>query len=74
MSSIKKQVYINFFIFFGIVATLFFLSRYAFYRIDLTSEKRYTLSPATKELVRKLDDIVYIKIYLDGDLPAGYSD
>ena len=73
MNSIKKQVYINFFIFFGIVATLFFLSRYAFYRIDLTSEKRYTLSPATKELVIKLDDIVYIKIYLDGDLPAGYK-
>jgi ABC-2 type transport system permease protein len=39
-----------------------------FFRIDLTSEKRYTLSPYTKKVLRNLNDIVYVKVYLDGEL------
>ncbi len=39
-----------------------------FFRIDLTSEKRYTLSKDTKQILRNLDDIVYIRVYLEGDL------
>ncbi|MBN2523992.1 MAG: gliding motility-associated ABC transporter substrate-binding protein GldG [Bacteroidales bacterium] len=39
-----------------------------FFRIDLTSEKRYTLSQDTKQILRNLDDIVYIRVYLEGDL------
>jgi len=44
-----------------------------FTRIDLTAEKRYTLSPATVELVKNIDDIVFFKVYLDGNLPANYK-
>ena len=39
-----------------------------FFRFDLTSEKRYTLSPYSKKTLRDLQDVVSIKIYLDGDL------
>lgn len=39
-----------------------------FYRIDLTEEKRYSLSEPTKELLENTDDIVFIKVYLAGDL------
>ncbi|MBA7576965.1 hypothetical protein ES708_18811 [subsurface metagenome] len=39
-----------------------------FFRIDLTSEKRYTLSKSTKDILRDLDDIVFIRVYLEGDL------
>ena len=42
-------------------------------RIDLTAEKRYTLSPATVDMLRNLDDIVYFKVYLEGDFPAGFK-
>ncbi len=38
------------------------------FRIDLTSEKRYTLTPESKKILSGLDDIVFIKVYLDGDL------
>lgn len=41
-------------------------------RIDLTAEKRYQLSNPTKVLLSNLDQAVYIKIYLAGDLPAGF--
>lgn len=44
-----------------------------FFRLDLTQEKRYTLSENTRDLLRSLDDIVYFKIYLDGELPASYK-
>jgi len=43
-----------------------------FFRIDLTQEKKYTLSKTTKEYLKSLDDIVYFKIFLEGDLPAEY--
>ncbi len=44
-----------------------------FFRIDLTSEKRYSLSKSTKNILKQLDDIVYFKVYLKGDFPAGFK-
>ncbi|MBC8048404.1 MAG: gliding motility-associated ABC transporter substrate-binding protein GldG [Fimbriimonadaceae bacterium] len=52
----------------AIVVLLNILLSSFFYRIDLTEEKRYSLSEPTKDLLEQTDDIVYIKIYLDGDL------
>jgi ABC-2 type transport system permease protein len=49
------------------------ISSRVFTRFDLTTEKRYTLSPATKDLLRNLDDIVYFRVYLEGDFPAGFK-
>lgn len=41
-------------------------------RIDLTKEKRYTLSKATKDLLFTLDDDVQIDVFLKGEFPAGF--
>jgi len=41
-------------------------------RIDLTKEKRYTLSKATRNLLVGLDDDVQINVFLKGDFPAGF--
>jgi ABC-2 type transport system permease protein len=49
------------------------IGSFVFTRFDLTSEKRYSLSPATKNLLKNIDDIVYFKIYLEGDFPAGFK-
>lgn len=49
-----------------------FLASVFHYRIDLTEEKRYTLSEPTKKLLRKLNDRVAITVYLDGSMPAGF--
>lgn len=63
----------------GIIAVLLVLvfanviSSYLFRRFDLTSEKRYTLSESTKEVLKGLDDQVLFRVYLEGDdLPAEY--
>ncbi len=44
-----------------------------FFRLDLTEEKRYTIAEPTKDILSKLDDQVYIEVYLDGDLNAGFK-
>ena len=43
------------------------------FRWDLTQEKRFSIQPATEELLRELDQQVYIDVYLEGDLPAGFT-
>ena len=42
-------------------------------RIDLTKEKRYTLSNATKDLLRNLDEDVRIDVFFKGNYPAGFK-
>lgn len=39
-------------------------------RLDLTPGRLYTLAPATRELVRNLDDIVTLKLFASKELPA----
>ncbi|MBI5372388.1 MAG: gliding motility-associated ABC transporter substrate-binding protein GldG [Sphingobacteriales bacterium] len=42
-------------------------------RFDLTKEKRYTLSKATRDLLGQLDETVQIDVFLKGDFPAGFK-
>jgi len=42
-------------------------------RIDLTNEQRFTLSPATKKILKKLDDVVQVDVFLKGDFPSGFK-
>ncbi len=45
-----------------------------FFRIDLTAEKRYSLSKNTKQLMNSLEKDLYFEIYLSGvDLPHGFK-
>lgn len=56
-----------------IIVSLNIISTYAFRRFDLTSEKRYSLSPTTISLIKELEDVVYVKVYLEGDFPADFK-
>ena len=49
------------------------LSQYVYTRFDLTSEKKFSIMPSTKKMVRGLKDQVTFKIYLEGDMPAGFK-
>jgi ABC-2 type transport system permease protein len=42
-------------------------------RLDLTKEKRYTLSKATKQLLKNLNEPVVIDVFLKGDFPSGFK-
>ena len=41
-------------------------------RLDLTKEKRYTLSKATKDLLKNLEEEVQIDVFLKGEFPSGF--
>ncbi|MGK2863101.1 MAG: gliding motility-associated ABC transporter substrate-binding protein GldG [Chitinophagaceae bacterium] len=49
-----------------------FLASLVHSRIDLTKEKRYTLSKATRDLLQAVDDNVQIDVFLKGEFPAGF--
>jgi len=38
-------------------------------RIDLTEDKRYTLSPPTLGILERIDKDIYIEVFLDGEMP-----
>lgn len=56
-----------------IIVAFNFIANEFYFRLDLTKEKRYTLSPSSIDLVNKLDDDLYVTIFLDGDLPIEYK-
>ncbi|WP_209319768.1 gliding motility-associated ABC transporter substrate-binding protein GldG [Ancylomarina longa] len=56
-----------------VLLVVVFILQFSFFRWDLTSEKRYSLSDNTKELVASLDKDLYFEIYLAGDLPHGFT-
>ena len=71
--NLKKNQIVAFLVTVAIVILVNVIGSYVFTRFDLTSEKRYTLSPTTKEILNNLDDYVYFKVYLEGDFPAGFK-
>ncbi|TXB62777.1 gliding motility-associated ABC transporter substrate-binding protein GldG [Phaeodactylibacter luteus] len=41
--------------------------------LDMTEEKRFTLTPATADMLEQLDDVVFIRVLLEGEFPAGFK-
>lgn len=57
----------------GVVVGVNLLAQNFVFRIDLTEDKRYTISEASKTILENLEDEVRIKVYLEGEnLPASY--
>lgn len=59
----------------GILIVVFVnvIGYYIFGRLDLTSERRYTLSKSTKALLKKIDEPLLYRVYLEGDLPSDFK-
>jgi ABC-2 type transport system permease protein len=70
---LKKQNITQLLILLSIVILLLIVASFAFLRLDLTQEKRFTLSPVSKEILKSLPDQVVVKIYLEGELPKGFK-
>lgn len=69
----KKRDITRFILIMAIIVLVNVIGSLRFFRIDLTSENRYSLSPATIDLLENFDDVLLFKIYLDGDFPAGFQ-
>jgi ABC-2 type transport system permease protein len=45
-------------------------AQFIFFRIDLTGDRRYTLTDASVRIMQRLDAPLSVEIYLDGDMPV----
>ncbi|MBU1110381.1 GldG family protein [Patescibacteria group bacterium] len=57
----------------GVVITVNYLLTLFPIRLDVTANQRFSLSKASKELVRNIDDLVTIKVFVSQKLPAQFS-
>jgi len=71
--NIKKNEIVSLVIILIIIAMVNIIGSYLYTRFDLTSEKRYTLSDKSKEILGGLEDYVYFRVYLEGEFPAGFK-
>ena len=55
------------------LVVLNFLSDMFFVRLDFTADQRYTLSNASKDILRSLDEPVTVTAYFTEDLPPEYT-
>jgi len=56
-----------------IAVLLAFIFSHIYYRVDLTSEKRYSLSASTRQILNELTGPVFVQVYLDGEMPVGFK-
>ncbi|OGX81332.1 gliding motility-associated ABC transporter substrate-binding protein GldG [Hymenobacter glacialis] len=68
----KKRDLLTFAAIVGLLLLFNFVAQRFFFRLDLTEEKRYTMSAATKTLLRDLKQPVTVTVYLTGDFPPAF--
>ena len=73
MTTSKKNNIQSLLILIGILLVLNIVSGYFFHRFDLTKDKRYTLSTTSLNIIKQVQNPLYVKIYLQGDLPAEFK-
>jgi ABC-2 type transport system permease protein len=71
--SFKRKTFIDLAMIIAIIILANYISSFFFTRLDLTTEKRYTLAPSSVKMLKELEDVIYVKVYLTGDLPVGYK-
>ena len=69
----KRQIIIQAILMLAIIVAVNIICNLYYKRIDLTGDKRFTLSEPTIKMLKKTKDVVFVKVYLEGDdLPAGF--
>lgn len=73
MSLNKRQSLLQLSLVLGILFFLNIVAQYFYGHLDLTEEKRYSLTTPTRQLLNGLKDGVYVKVLLEGNFPAGFK-
>jgi ABC-2 type transport system permease protein len=73
MNSKKSKSLIQYFIQLAIIILAAYIASITFFRLDLTSDKRYSLTPASIELMESLENDILVRVYLKGDYPADFK-
>lgn len=73
MNSKRNQSLFRLGLIVGIAIFANVLGNFFFTHLDLTEDKRFTLSEPTRELVRNLDAELYVNVLLAGEFNAGFK-
>ena len=65
--------YVQLIVIMAIVFVVNVIGDYVYTDLDLTDDKRFTLSSSTKDIVESIDDNVTIRVLLDGKFPSGFK-
>ncbi len=57
----------------GIIIAINVIGNYFYETFDVTEEKRYTLTTNSRAFVAELQDELFVKVWLAGDLPSGFE-
>lgn len=60
-------------LFVNILSNARFSGKPLYVQFDLTEENRFTLTDGSRQLLRNLDDVVFINVLLEGSFPAGFK-
>lgn len=71
--SIKRQQLFRFGVLVIVLVIVNIVGSFFNTRIDLTGDKRFTLSDKTVQLMKSIEDDVFVQVYLTGDLPSGFK-
>ncbi|MDR0970012.1 MAG: gliding motility-associated ABC transporter substrate-binding protein GldG [Lentimicrobiaceae bacterium] len=71
--NLKRTQLINFATIVMLIVIANVIGSYVFTRFDLTSEKRYTLSKTTKDILKGLEDHVFFRVYLENDTRSDFK-
>ncbi len=67
----RSAALLQFGLFCGILLFINILASAFHAHLDLTEEKRFTLTQPTRTMLRGLKDRIYVQVLLEGDFPAG---
>ncbi|TVR87617.1 MAG: gliding motility-associated ABC transporter substrate-binding protein GldG [Saprospirales bacterium] len=57
----------------GILILINVVGNHVYTFIDLTEDKRFTLTQPTLNVLEDVEDVVYVRVLLDGSFPAGFQ-
>ena len=66
----KNTIFTYLLVLLGVVLLVNILANRFFLRLDLTEDQRYTLSPATRDILSELEEPITVRAYFSKDVPA----
>jgi len=67
--SLKFKSWLQFLTVVAVIVLLASASSLVRFRLDLTEDKRFTLSDATRNILSAIKNDIYVQVYLDGEIP-----
>ena len=64
---------VNLFSLIAIIILLNIIAQYIYTDFDFTDDKSFTLTEPTRKLIKEQDDVIFVKVLLEGDFPAGFK-